>query len=549
MGYFDKLKDVAGKAVNTANDAMGGLGDATLEVRKIFEKDNNNGEEKSYEFPFLGYVFYPTGGLGMKTMFYEDCIEHGGDRVPYSDMQTVNVCHVSNNNFTDGTAQATLKSGKTMTFGVRPTDMELFLQAIGYANNKINEALDSDVAYKFGIQSNDGNAVEVYDDYLVFKIISGAIVAQTDKEAVPLTDVEAITFVPEESMMTFGFKIKGVDQPVQIVVPNYVGENAQQAVAFINRRKEELNNKAEKVEEVPVAWQPFVGEEKRFPLNGSTFVVSPQMDLFNSYRLKYRNVANEYAALAKEQYTKKVHDFDSFMMFFMEIYSQYLDKLLQGGVDILVAEGVWSETLDSFRDKQVQNFHMAIDDYNTMKKSLNLTDQANQRAVDNASSHIPTLRGGGFGLKGAMKGIATAEAFNAVTGAVKGAMKSATHVTPAQKAELFGRIKIDNLFNRVFVDYWNVYLTLTECLRKNGKSIWHYNASATSQAQNIMQNLTNPNFPQDKATEVIIQILTTCPYKVDFQKMLITKFGSTQEVRNINDYFGYTNFDDIHITG
>lgn len=114
---------------------------------------------------------------------------------------------------------------------------------------------------------------------------------------------------------------------------------------------------------------------------------------------------------------------------------------------------------------------------------------------------------------------------------------------------MFGRVNPDNLFNRVFCDYWNVFMTLVSCMAQNGKEIWISDPSAIQQAQNIMKNLTNPNFPQDKTTEVVIQILTTCPYNIDFQKMLITRFGNTEEVKSINDYFGYTSFDDIHVTG
>ena len=552
MGYFDKIKEVAGKAVNAANSAVGGLGEVTIGARKMLEgQGNNTGEDnkqKNHEFPFLGFTFYPS--VGIKTTFFEDYMEHGGDSVPYGDMLAIEMTHIANNNFTDATAQATLKSGKTMTLGVRAADMQLFLQAIGYANDKISESLGEEKAYKYGIRSNDGNAVEVYEDCLVFKTLSKAMFSQTNKNALPFSDIEDITVAPEEENLSIGFKIKGIEQTVRLLVPNYMGERATETVDYINQRREELSKKAEETaNETPVAWQPYVGEEKCFPLNGATLVVSPQMDLFNSYRLKYREVANEYASLARNQYNKKVHDFDSFMMFFPTIYVQYLDKLLQGGVDILVADGVWSETVDSMREKHTQSYHMAVDDYEIMEKNLGLTEQANQNAVDAFSGAVPTLQGGGFGFKGAMKGIAKAEAFNFAKSAIAGALKSANKVNQAQKAELFGRVNPDNLFNRVFCDYWNVFMTLVSCMAQNGKEIWISDPSAIQQAQNIMKNLTNPNFPQDKTTEVVIQILTTCPYNIEFQKMLITKFEDTEEVKNINGYFGYTSFDDIHITG
>lgn len=551
MGYFDKLKDVAGKAMNATNSFAGAVNDATLGARHMFEGSNAEQSSQQHEYPFLGYIFYPGGGIGMKTTFFEEYIEHGGDKVPYSEIRTINVTHVTNNNLTNGTAQATLMSGKTMTFAVKTADMAPFLQAVGYANDKINQMHSGESGYRYGIQGNDGTAIEIYEEYMIIKTVDGGLVSKTSKDAISFNKIEtAMTASLSEQDVSFTIKIIGMEQPIQLAVPSYYGQKVLDTVSFILQRKEELHKEAEEtINEAPVAWQSFSGEEKQFPLNGATLKVPAEMDLFNSYRLKFREAANEYAALAKEQYKKKVRDFDTFLMFFMEIYVPYLDKILQGGVDILIAESIWTETLDSFRTKHTNDYHMAIDDYNAMKSSLSLTDQNNQQAVDTVSGAVPTLRGGGFGFKGAMKGIAKAEAFNLVRGMAVGAIKNATQVTPAQKAEIYGRINVDNLFNRVFIDYWNVYLTLVSCLNANGKSIWLPNSTAVTQAQNIAQNLSNPNFPQEQATNVTIQILTTCPYKVDFQKLLVNKFGQTDEVSAINNYFGYSAFDDIHITG
>lgn len=35
MGYFDKIKEVTGKAVYAANNVVGGLGEATIGARKM----------------------------------------------------------------------------------------------------------------------------------------------------------------------------------------------------------------------------------------------------------------------------------------------------------------------------------------------------------------------------------------------------------------------------------------------------------------------------------------------------------------------------------
>lgn len=548
MGYFDKLKELGGKAVNAADKFSGVTNDMVLQARKTVEGKKDT-QQKEYQFPFLGYVFYPGAGIGMKTIFFDDYIQHGGDNIPYSDIRTVEVKHLAANNFTNGTAQATLMSGKILTFGVQTSDMGMFLQAVGYANNKINEVHGGESAYKYGFQSNDGTAIEIYDDYLIIKSVGGGLVGKSSKEALPFTEIDSVSIIPDNQDVSFIIQIAG-EQQIVLSIPEYYSKKTQDAVNHIMQRKGEIDQEAAEINNVsPVAWQPFTGSVKEFTLNGAKLSVTMEMDLFNSYRLKFRDVANEYANLAKEQYRKKVHDLDTFMMFFMDIYTLYLDKMVQGGVDILIAEEIWTETLDSLRTTHVENFHFAIDDYNAMKTSLNLTDQNNHQSVNSMAGAVPSLQGGGFGLKGAMKGIAKAEAFNFLKSAAVNAMQNATQVTPAQKAELFGRINTDNLFNRVFFDYWNVHLTLIKALIGNGKKIWQPNDASASQAENISKNLSNPNFPQDRVTEVIIQILLTCPYKKDYQRLLHTKFGDTEEVKAINEYFGYADLDDVRITG
>lgn len=545
MGYFDKLKELGGKAVNAADKFAGATNDMALKARKVAEGKKNAQQQEALgeqQFPFLGYVFYPGGGVGLKTTFFADYIEHSGDKVPYSDIRTVEVTHLATNNFTNGTAQATLMSGKILTFAVKTSDMSMFLQAVGYANDRINEIHGGENGYKFGFQANDGTAIEIYDDYLILKLLGDGLVGRTEKKALSFKEIGSVSAVPADQEISIILQITGGSQ-ITLLIPEYYGQRAQDAANYILQRKTELDEAAAESESVPpVAWQPFDGEEKEFSLNGAKLIIPKEMDLYNSYRLKFRDVASEYTALAKEQYGKKVHDLDSFILFFMDIYTPYLDKMVQGAVDILIAEGVWTETFDSLKAAHVNSFHLALDDYNTMKKSLNLTDQNNRQAAKRMTDAVPTLQGGGFGLRGAMKGIAKAEAFNFVRNTAANAVQNATQVTPAQKAELFGRINTDALFNRVLADYWNVCQTLINKLVKNGKRIWLQDNAATAQAENVSKNLSNPNFPQDKVTEVIIQILQTCPFKKEFHRLLHDKCGDSEETKLISEYFGYADY-------
>lgn len=73
------------------------------------------------------------------------------------------------------------------------------------------------------------------------------------------------------------------------------------------------------------------------------------------------------------------------------------------------------------------------------------------------------------------------------------------------------------------------------------------NLKRQQQAKNIFENLSNPNFPQDKIAEAFIQIIEINPYNVDYHKFMTSKFGETEETINIRNYFGFTNLENPRI--
>ena len=111
----------------------------------------------------------------------------------------------------------------------------------------------------------------------------------------------------------------------------------------------------------------------------------------------------------------------------------------------------------------------------------------------------------------------------------------------AQQAELYGRIKTDILFNRIFADYWNVYHSLVLKLKQNGHDIWWQTKDVDQQGKNIFKNLSNPNFPQDKILPALVSLILTNPYSPEYYEFAISRFGQSDEIDKIKEYFGYDN--------
>ena len=276
--------------------------------------------------------------------------------------------------------------------------------------------------------------------------------------------------------------------------------------------------------------------------------VSENMDTFNTYRLRFRNIAIRYANEASVAYYANVYDLNTFMDFFPRIYTEKLGHIVQIAVDILILEGIWTITYDSFMQQHSTDYHLVVDDLETMANSIMLTAEANVQATAGLMSFIPNLVGGGFGFAGALKGIAGAAVFNIVRDGVEAsALNSATKLKPAQQLELYQRINPQNLLHNLFLDYWRVFLSLVNALNQNGQHIWWPDDESIGKSSNIFKNISNPNFPKDRVLGAILDIIKINPYNAEYHKFIISRFGETEEVAAINDYFGYTNFDDSRI--
>ena len=296
-------------------------------------------------------------------------------------------------------------------------------------------------------------------------------------------------------------------------------------------------------------WEPITGTGKQLVLGGYSLEVSPQMDMFNSYRLRFREIAAWCADNARQEYDTYVYDLNSYLNTLPAIYNKYLGIMIKKAVDILISEGVWTVTEQSLQDRHVADYHLAIDMHKVTLESIDLTIQANQDRVASKMSHVPNMVGGGFGLVGALKGVATAAAFNAVrNSAGNAAMRNAGNIKPEQQAELFNRINPEYLFLNVFTDYWRVFLTLVQTLRENGRAIWWPEMNLVEQARNIFQNLSNPNFPQERVAPAFVDILKINPYTAVYHRFMVDKWGDTEETRAIATYFGYVDFDNPRIS-
>lgn len=542
-GFFNKLNSTVQKAMNGAQQVV-----SDLSGSQSANTSSNNTSHTMYE------VFTPALGLGKKFIFTENSLIYGSAEYAYSELTQINITNPPRP-MSNGVAQTNANS-KYLTLAFEYSQKERFASAVTYANEQIASSNEVKQNYKYILQSPNGNKLEIYEDYAILyylksgfsSILSNSMKGGSSGSIVYFFDLtlQMVNTVENTSALQINILSNNSTSTVSMPLNPQDIETAKAVISYIEEIKSSKQDESK--ETAPDEWEQVVGSIRKFPLCGKELEISESMDIFNSYRLKFHELASICADNARKEYDRKVQNLTTFLGFYPKIYQSYLSILIKQSMNILISEGIWTVTEDSFEQQHLADFHLGMNDYTATLESIELTLQANRRRISGLTSLIPNISGGGFGLKGAVKGIATATAFNIVRdGAEAGLINSVSNINQAQQAELYGRIKPDYLFECVFTDYWRVFLSLVFLLNKNGKSIWWLTNETTQQANNIFQNMSNPNFPQDKLLDVFLDILKTNPYNAEYHKFMLSRFGENEETTAIKNYFGYTDFDNPRI--
>lgn len=285
----------------------------------------------------------------------------------------------------------------------------------------------------------------------------------------------------------------------------------------------------------PEQWTPLTGESKRFTLDGNVIEVTANLDACMRYRNEFRVSAKYYADRFAFKYQNCAQDFDSLIHYFLDLYMEGLQPMLRRAYSLLLPFGVFNADFRDFVERHIKTYRRAIESYETMAGVEIAKNQAADQ-MGEALGGAVRLRGGGFGLKGAMKGIAKAEVFNMGMDLLGKMVAHQNRMTPEEKANAYALFKHDVFFQEVFSDYFNSFLTTVQVLAENNV-LSGISTEAGSEYKTVIENLQNPMFPQDKIATAFAALITAYPFETATYDLLQQKFGQTEEVKQIVDYF------------
>ena len=277
----------------------------------------------------------------------------------------------------------------------------------------------------------------------------------------------------------------------------------------------------------------YIGEQKEFPFQGRTLVISSGMDAFNHYRRLFRDYARQAVNSLTAEYCRRVVDLDSFLRDFPVMYQFFRKPLIEAAVNFLPEVGIYDVSLQTFEEQHTKDFCLCGNDMNIMIKSFNMTIEANQNQKIRTYNMMPGLVFSGIG------GFATALALNYATSSMMEASIRNANVTPDQRAELFSRLNPNLLMEHAYLDYWRIFLSMTWWMNKRGLDVWYPNDEDNQKANGLFENMCALKLPEEKNPDFVITLLQTNPYSDNYFKYVNWKYAGSEEVAAINKYFGF----------
>lgn len=285
----------------------------------------------------------------------------------------------------------------------------------------------------------------------------------------------------------------------------------------------------------PEQWTPLTGAVKEFKLDGHTISVSENLDACMKYRKDFKTLAEYYTEQFKYMYQSCVDDFDSLIHYFSDIYLEGLMPMINRAYSLLLPFGIFSIDIETFTSKHIDTYKKAVTSYETVG---GIESAKNQQAknLGNLVGGSIQMQGGGFGVKGAAKGVAQAEIFNLGLGMLGKFVEHQSKMTKEEKAIAFAEFKKDIFFQEVYSDYFNTFLTMVQTLSENGE-LDNVRTISNTEFDTMVRNLQNPMFPQDKLALALVNLISSYPFEPVCFELLQNKFGQTEEVKQIIDYY------------
>lgn len=288
---------------------------------------------------------------------------------------------------------------------------------------------------------------------------------------------------------------------------------------------------------------------KDYSQDAYDFIILGNKVFFSKDMVIYCHVKQYFKKLLAYRLPKFVNDiaclktYDDFRQNVDSYMQEVLDKAIVDSIGVLVNNDILTIDAKIFKKSlKITEWNRFIRDLNELQEAIDNMKEKGEESVQATRENYGSWSGGGFGLKGALKGAFQAEMFNAVEGVF-------ADMSANKKAELLEN-EIDKLKHSTFRDSEMIHLMLEAfgaSLLEVGDALLRFlnisSGSILEREEQAIASFNNISFVHDKnrAKAILAQNLQDMPLNNEIYKYIISEFPDKKEQGDLHDIMDLLN--------
>jgi hypothetical protein cdifA_16336 len=285
---------------------------------------------------------------------------------------------------------------------------------------------------------------------------------------------------------------------------------------------------------------------RNYSILGESLSISTEMENECYLRRKIDSTI-ESVPSAFEKWWNGLWDCEDILKKFDKLASTIFSPILQCSIEILQEQKIYNLDSELFINKYASNYiEETIQILEEVHQTLHRIDDQYKQEVayrELQKRYRSRVVGGGFGLGGALKGMATAAALNATSGMAHSLGNSignagSNFTASNSKDKLFKSAKEplkDAVIDGAFLLRQGLRNAL---LSEAGIECIPVSSDDAKQATVLVQNFFNNSIPEEEKKSMLIKALILNPYKDDVYHLIWEKYGDPNfELREMADFF------------
>ncbi len=287
---------------------------------------------------------------------------------------------------------------------------------------------------------------------------------------------------------------------------------------------------------------------RTFYVGKSKLEISNDLEEYNKFRHAFLPLADEAARKFEMIYKKENHSLSGLVKNFDHQVMEAITPVLNQCTKLLFDQGIFDVDKDTFLNRYCTKYITVIDSFQKFvdKYYQILGDKEAARMYRNQrKASRGMFVGGGFGLEGAVKGMATAGALNIASGF----MHSIANGIGNMFSNAECRRKMDAVFNHpdtleelkdsVWESAFHMHYAYLDVLEeKTGGRIHKFEPDDYQKAEAICKNIASLQPDFESVQPAICQMLKAHPYEFDFYCLIIAQYGDeNNQLQEIGEFF------------